>query len=292
MAVPDMNPDLNSSIHDIYRATLSERDFTRLSNFIMNEYGIKMPPVKKVMLESRLQKRLKSLNIANFKSYVDYLFTPEGQREEVIHMMDVVSTNKTEFFREKAHFDLLYENLLPEIYFQSKNKNLKLWSAGCSSGEEAYTLAIVLSEFAEKNPDFNFSILATDISTKMLKIAAEAIYKDDRVESISLYLKKKYFLKGKNREENKVRIIAALRGRIIFDRLNLIANNYCIKEKFDIIFCRNVLIYFDRQTQDYILNKLCSYLNHNGYLFLGHSESITGLKLPLFHIKPTVYQRT
>jgi len=286
-----MIPEPYNSYHEFYKASLSDRDFARISNFILEEYGIKLPPVKKVMLESRLQKRLKSLNISSFKTYVDYLFTAEGQRNEVVQMMDVVSTNKTDFFREKAHFDLLSESILPELYHKIKYRNLKIWSAGCSSGEEAYTLAIVLSEFAEKTCGFGFSIFATDISTKMLKLAEEAIYKVERVEEIPFQLKRKYFLKGKNAAENKVRITPSLRCKVNFERLNLISRNYGIREKFDIIFCRNVLIYFNRNTQEYILNKLCSNLNNNGYLFLGHSESITGLKLPLAHIKPTVYQK-
>ena len=283
--------DTEVKFADVFKATLSQKDFNRLSNFIMTEYGIKMPPVKKVMLESRLQRRLKSLNITDFKDYVDYVFTPLGQKEEVIHMIDVVSTNKTDFFREPGHFDFLTNVLLPDLFRDKQYLNLKIWSAGCSSGEEPYTLAIVLSEFIEKNPCYDFTIFASDISTKMLKTAMEAIYKEERVYNIPLAIKKEYFLRSKNREEKKVRIVPELRKKVTFRRLNLIDEKYNLFEHYDIIFCRNVLIYFDRDTQEQILMKLCAHLKTGGYLFLGHSESITGLKLPLNHIQPTIYVR-
>lgn len=279
-----------SNLSELYNASLNSKDFNRLSAFIMHEYGIKMPPVKKIMLQSRLQKRLKALNMTDFKEYVDYVFSAKGQKEEVIHMMDVVSTNKTDFFREPIHFDFLLTELLPALY-NNHQTGVKIWSAGCSSGEEPYTLAIVLSEFIEKNRNFDYSIFATDISTKMLKTAFDGIYKEERIEDIPLSLKKKYFLKSKNREERKVRVMADLRKKVYFERLNLIGERYNVTEKFDIIFCRNVLIYFDRDVQEGILNKLCQHLKNGGFIFLGHSESITGLELPLKHVRPTIFKK-
>ena len=281
----------SSNVSDYFKAVLSTRDFNRLSEFIMNEYGIKMPPVKKIMLQSRLQKRLRALKIADFKEYVDYLFTPEGQSKEVIHMIDAVSTNKTDFFREPLHFDYLFNELLHELYNLSDIPFIGVWSAGCSSGEEPYTLAIVLTEFAETHPRFDFSIFASDISTKMLSMANEAVYREEKIESLPLTLKKKYFLRSKNREEKKVKITPNLRKKIFFTRLNLIGERYSTPDIYDIIFCRNVLIYFDRETQETILNKLCNRLKTGGYIFLGHSESVTGFDLPLKHVKPTIFKR-
>ncbi len=284
------NSGLNAS--DYFKAILSTKDFMRLSEFIMNEYGIKMPPAKKIMLQTRLQKRLRDLNIANFKEYVDYVFTPQGQKDEVIHMIDVVSTNKTDFFREPSHFDFLLSDMLPEYYKQETLRPVKIWSAGCSSGEEPYTLAVVCSEFAAYHPGFDFSIYATDISTRMLRHAFEAIYKEEKIEIIPKILKGKYFLRSKDRSAKKVKVISELRRRVLFSRLNLISDKYVTPDIYDMIFCRNVLIYFDRIIQENILAKLCARLKPGGTIFLGHSESITGFNLPLRHIKPTIFKKS
>ncbi len=287
--MPDKPESSKYPFTEFHYPSLSDRDFNRLSNFIVQEYGIKMPPVKKVLLQSRLQRRLKALNFKSFRDYVDYVFSPKGQEEEVIHMMDVVSTNKTDFFREPVHFEYLANNLLPQIITKPSGAFLKIWSAGCSSGEEPYTLAIVLSEFTRKNRNVDFSVLATDISTKMLKIAVEGIYDEDKIKVISEELKKKYFLRSKNREDKKVRLVPELRNKVTFRRLNLISDHYPIYESFDIIFCRNVLIYFDHDMQYEILRRLCVFLKPKGYLFLGHSESIIGFDLPLKTIMPTIF---
>ncbi len=278
-------------LNEIFKAKLSNEDFDRLSNFIYSEYGIKMPPIKKVMLQSRLQKRLRDLNIVSFKDYVDFVFSKEGQDNEVIHMIDVVSTNKTDFFREPIHFDFLTNEGLPEM-LQNQNHTLtKIWSAGCSSGEEPYTISIVMQEFKEKNPGFDFSIFATDISSRILRSAVEAIYKENRVENLPLSIKRKYFLKSKDRDNPTVRVIPELRKKISFQRLNFMDNSYNVPDQYDIVFCRNVLIYFDRETQEKVISKLCSKLKVGGFFFLGHSESITNMQLPLKQIKPTIFRR-
>lgn len=279
-------------LNEIFKAKLTDEEFKKLSDFIYGEYGIKMPPVKKIMLQSRLQKRLRELNIASFKDYVDYVFSKEGQDNEVIHMIDVVSTNKTDFFREPVHFEFLTQEVLPlfseETHFRTP---LKIWSAGCSSGEEPYTIAISLAECKEKYPSLDFSILGTDISSRILKSALEAIYKDNRVEGVPLNIKRKYFLKSKDRNSPTVRIIPELRRRVSFARLNFMDTTYNINEMFDVVFCRNVLIYFDRETQEKVINKLCLKLKPNGYFFLGHSESITSMQVPLKQIKPTIFKK-
>lgn len=284
----------NINISDIYKAVMTAEDFKKLSSFIYKEYGIKMPEIKKTMLQSRLHKRLRELNMPNYKDYVEYLFSKEGQQTEVIHMIDMVSTNKTDFFREPVHFDYLHSDVLPELLHGDKpNRMIKLWSAGCSSGEEPYTIAISMSEFAAANPGhaFDFSILATDISTRVLKTAAEAIYKEQRVEMLPINLKKKYLLRSKDRSNPTVRIIPELRRRISFSRLNFMDSQYNVSDSFDIVFCRNVLIYFDRETQERVINKLCSKLKPNGFFFLGHSESITNFDVPLHQLKPTIFRK-
>ena len=282
----------NLDVNQYYKIKLSNNDFNKLSNFINSNYGIKMPKAKRIMLQSRLQKRLKELNFTSFKQYCDYLFSAKGQEEEVIKMMDVVSTNKTDFFREPAHFNFLKKDI-PNNYINnhSSNKNLKIWSAGCSSGEEAYTLAIILSELKNQYPEIFFSILATDISTKMLDKASLAIYDENKIDTIPLELKKKYFLKSKDHSKNKVRVIKELRNKVNFSRLNFMDNYYKVHGKFDCIFCRNTLIYFDHETQEKVINKLCLSLKKDGYFFLGHSESINNMNVPLKQIQPTIFKK-
>lgn len=277
-------------LRQIFLAQMNMTDFNRISQFIYKEFGIKMPPIKKTMLQSRLQKRLRALNIPTYKEYIDYLFSKEGKYKEVTHMIDVVSTNKTDFFREPSHFDFMSDHLLPDFIKNNKTgRYLRLWSAGCSSGEEPYTLSMVLSEFSRIYQNINFSILATDISTQMLKLGVNAIYKDDRVAQIPLELKRKYFLRSKDSSNKTVRIIPYLRRLITFQRLNFMDSNYNVPDNFDVIFCRNVLIYFDRPTQEMVINRLCGKLRKGGFFFLGHSESIANMKVPLRHIKPTIF---
>ena len=288
--VTQQNPNLG----DIYKAVMTSDEFKRLSTYIFKEYGIKMPEVKKTMLQSRLHKRLRELNMSSYKDYIEYLFSKEGHQTEVVHMIDMVSTNKTDFFREPVHFDFLHSHALPELLFGDRpNRQIKLWSAGCSSGEEPYTIAISVSEFMAQNPSFafDFSILATDISTRVLKSASEGIYKEARVEMLPLNLKKKYLLRSKDKLNPSIRIIPELRRKISFHRLNFMDNVYNVPDKYDIIFCRNVLIYFDRETQEKVINRLCANLKPNGFFFLGHSESITNFDVPLKQLKPTIFRR-
>lgn len=281
----------NTLFNNIYQSNLSDTEFRKLSNFIQSNYGIKMPPAKKVVLQGRLQKRLKYLQIPDFKTYVEYVFSKKGENE-IIHMMDVVSTNKTDFYREPVHFDYLRDEFLPNWHEKNSHQKIKIWSAGCSSGEEPYTLAIVMQEFKEKNPGFDFSILATDISTQVLQHGANGVYKQEKVEIIPLEQKRKYLLKSKDRTDPKIRIVKSLRSKVSFQRLNFMDSTYNINDSFDIIFCRNALIYFERENQEAVINKLCGKLKPEGYFFLGHSESITNMNVPLKSIKPTIFIKT
>ncbi len=277
----------NTQLNEIFKAQLTQEEFDKLSRFIYKESGIKMPPVKKVMLQS-----LRELSLTNFKDYIDYVFSKEGLNNEIIHMLDVVSTNKTDFFREPIHFDYLSQTVLPEFVQQrNTSKSIKVWSAGCSSGEEPYTIAIVLADFAEKNPGFDFSIIGTDISTQILQKAVDAVYKEDRVSIIPLETKKKYFLRSKDKTNPTVKVGPELRKKVRYGRLNFMDNYYDIPETFDIVFCRNVLIYFDRDTQEKVIQKLCEKLRPDGYFFLGHSESIMNMQVPLKQVKPTIFKR-
>ena len=275
---------------DYKQSGMADPDFRRLSAFILRETGIKLSPTKKSMLEGRLQRRLKALEMSSFRAYCDFLFSPGGYPERV-PMIDLVTTNKTDFFREPAHFAFLQSRVLAELTRGAGSGPLKCWSAGCSSGEEPYTLAIVLSEYAEQHPLPPYSILATDLCTEVLATAARAVYPEGRAADIPLPLRQKYLLRSKNRADQSVRMAPAIRQKVQFSRLNFMQDSYDVPSDFSIIFCRNVLIYFDKATQEAVINKLCRHLCRGGYLFLGHSESITDMDVPLEQIRPTVFRK-
>jgi len=273
--------------------TLPDKLFQKLSELIYCQCGIKMPMSKKTMLQARLQKRMRKLGIRTFSKYCDYLFSSRGMEKELIHMIDVVTTNKTDFFREPKHFEFLACRVLPELIQAQTTvrKRVKVWSAGCSTGEEPYTLAMVLEDFAEQVEGFSYSILATDISTKVLEIAKTGIYESEKIEPVPPHFKKKYLLRSKDRKKDLVRIVPELRSRVLFQRLNFMYKDFGLSEPLDVIFCRNVMIYFDRETQEKLLKRFCKNLSNSGYVFIGHSETLHGLDVPLAMVSPTVYRK-
>ncbi len=273
---------------------LTDIQFNKIANFIQTNVGIKMPAQKKIMVQSRLQARLKALQISNFDDYIQYVFAGgEQSDEEIALMINVITTNLTNFFRENQHFEIVSQRALPDL-IDKGIKNIGLWSAGCSTGEEPYTLSIVMSEFIRKHPGkiIDFSVLATDISSRVLDKAQLAVYPFNSVENISYELKKRYFLKSKATNDSQdatVRLKPEIRQKVKFERLNFMDSSYPIREKKHIIFCRNVLIYFDKPTQEAVIKKLTDHLIPGGYLFLGHSETIFGMDLPLKSIGPTSF---
>jgi len=271
---------------------LGSRDFQRLSAFIHSETGIRLGAEKKTMLEGRLKRRLRDLHIDSYRHYCDYLFAADGLRDEKLPFIDVVTTNKTDFFREPAHFEFLSRQALPDLVAHANGQPLLFWSAGCSSGEEPYTLAMVLSEYAENHPGLHFRILATDISTRVLARAQLGVYTSDVVESVPQLLRRKYLMHSRERESDRVRIVPELRRLIEFRRLNFMDADYGIGEKADGIFCRNVIIYFDRATQEAILSKLTRHLRPGGFLFVGHSETLHDMNLPVEPLGPALYRKT
>lgn len=275
---------------------MQKREFQQFSSFIYDQVGIQLPPAKKTMLESRLQKRLKLLGIPSFAEYGSFVFSPEGAQTELVHLIDAVTTNKTDFFREPGHFRFLAETALPAIMKNRENVNrsqpVRIWSAGCSSGEEPYTLAMVLAEFAAEYHDCHFSILASDISTRILETAKKAIYPEERVGDIAMHIKKKYLLRSKDKNCSLIRICPELRAKVAFRRINFMDSDYGVTEKMDIIFCRNVIIYFDKPTQQNLMEKFHRQLRPGGYLFLGHSETMNGIDIDLKSVGATVYMKT
>jgi len=205
-----------------------------------------------------------------------------------------VTTNKTDFFREPQHFDYLLNTAIPHLMHTSGaglRRSLMLWSAACSSGEEPYTLAMVLEEFASRVSGFSYLILATDISTRMVEAARRAIYPEERIAPVPMELRRKYLLRSRDPERQEVRIVPRLRERVKFRRLNFLDDDFGFREKMDIIFCRNVLIYFDKPTQHKVVDHLCRHLAPGGYLFTGHSETLSGMDLPLDQVANTVSRR-
>ncbi|MBF0424978.1 MAG: chemotaxis protein CheR [Magnetococcales bacterium] len=273
---------------------LTDKDFKRLSDFIYQQAGILMPMSKKTMLTARIQKRLRALHMHSFDEYVELVLDPHQRGEELISFIDAVTTNKTDFFREPNHFEYLRGTVLPELVETAgagTQRRLMVWSAACSTGEEPYTLAMVIREFGETmGKSFNASILATDLSTKVLKKAAAGVYEMERVEPVPLPLKKKYMLKNKNPHKPLVKMGQELRSMIRFQQLNFMDADYGLKERIDVIFCRNAIIYFDRPTTQAIINKFCRHLLPGGYLFVGHSETLNNLKVPLVQVAPTIYR--
>lgn len=275
----------------MFKAEMGDAEFDKFSKLIHSEFGIKMPRSKKVLLQSRFQKRLRALGMDCYSEYCEYVFSPEGQERERQHLVDVVTTNTTHFFREPKHYNILNEMVLPAIWKRhGSQKEILLWSAGCSSGEEPYTLAMVFNEFAVKNSGFRFSILATDISREILQKAMRAIYPLEKVDEIPEQMKKKYVLKSRNPEKRLIKMDQSIRSKIRFSQLNFM-DNFRLQTSQDIIFCRNVVIYFDRATQEVLFKKFCDNLSPGGYLFIGHSESLSGMQLPLRQLAPTVFER-
>lgn len=278
------------------RPKLSDKDYGRLSEFIEKELGIKMPESKKSMLESRLQKRLRVLGYGSYTEYCDYLFSQGGMQSELVYMIDLVTTNKTEFFRESAQFEYLFNTALPELVKTTGagvKRELKVWSAGCSTGEEPYTLAMVLNDFAERYPGlgFNYLVIATDISTMVLELARTGIYSAEKAEPVQMGMRKKYLLKSKDSSRELVRIMPELSARVRFRRLNLMEDDFGFREPLDIIFCRNVIIYFNKETQQRLLSKFCYCIGVGNYIFVGHAETLNDFYLPLEKVAPSIYRK-
>jgi len=281
-------------ISNLFAKGLADRDFERISQLVYRLAGIKLPPHKKSMVEARLRRRLRILQMASYEEYCSYLFSPEGEENEIVSLLNEISTNKTDFFREPAHFDLLQERILDELaqsHGAGVDRPLRIWSAGCSSGEEPYTLAMVLSEYRRQRGDYDFSILATDISTKVLEAARLGIYRSEKIAPVPLNLRKSYLLRSRDSSRDQVRVGPELRSKVEFRRVNFMDDEFGVDTGLDIIFCRNVIIYFDKPTQVRLINHFCRHLIHGGYLFMGHSETLHGMTLPLKHVAPSVYRR-
>ncbi len=270
---------------------LNEALFNKFKDLVYRKTGIFLKPEKKELLNARLGKRLRACGITSFKQYYDYV-TQDATGQEIIHLIDCVSTNFTSFFREKAHFDLLTSEVLPAFIHEGRGqkKGMVFWSAACSSGEEPYTLGMVLAEYFAQDPQTRFKIMATDISTKVLSQAERGVYSDERIAKVPTLYLKKYFQKGVGKSAGMVKIKDSVRRLVQFQRFNLM-HDFPWQGDIDVIFCRNVMIYFNRETQQRLVDKFYRALAGGGYLFIGHSESISGLEHGFRQVDATAYRK-
>jgi chemotaxis protein methyltransferase CheR len=270
---------------------LKDSDFEKIRGLIYDQCGINLTEAKKELVKARLSKRLRSGQFKSFRDYYEYVLN-DASGKELILLLDSIATNFTFFFREPKHFEYLRSVFLPEIMDKKKReeKKLKFWSAGCSSGEEPYSIVMTLLEAIETPLIWNIHVLATDLSTRMLKTAQAGIYPKEKVRDLPSLMIKRYFLKGKREWQNYVKVKDQLKQYIQFQRLNLM-EPFSFADPFDCIFCRNVMIYFDKEKQTNLVNRFYECLHPGGVLIIGHSESLTGIPHNFRYVKPSIYKK-
>lgn len=253
---------------------------------------IRLGDDKQALVSGRLGKRLRELNLESFEEYCALLDSARGQ-VEMTQLTDLISTNHTNFFREVQHLDFLRDNILPALAptLVRNRQPFRIWSAASSSGEEAYTMCIVLAEYALKHGAFQWQVEATDISTRILAKAKAGVYAADHVRVPEPELLPRYFQKGSGESEGFYRVKDSLRAQVEFHHVNLLQAQYPVAANQHVIFCRNVMIYFDTETQQELVSKLIRQLAPGGHLIVGHSESLLGVKHPLKTLKPGIYQK-
>ena len=272
---------------------LQERHFAKLARLVEERTGIRLPPGKRTMVEGRLRKRIRALGIADLDEYGRAVFEGGKLDDEFLHLIDCVTTNKTDFFREPDHFDFLRERAMPALASLRRGADspLKFWSAAASIGAEAYTIAIVAAEAVGLEAR-RFSVLGTDISTEVIAQARLAVYPLSMIDPIPSPLRERYVMRAVDAERQEMRIVPELRRMVRFQQLNLMDATYRVERDFDVIFCRNILIYFAKATQDAVLHRLSNHLRKGGFLILGHSESLAGAELnSMRQMAPTIFRR-
>ncbi len=268
--------------------TITEKEFKQLADFIKKNYGIRLKDEKKSLVIGRLHNVLMSKDFKDFSQYYEYLMA-DKTGEGVITLIDKITTNHTFFMREVEHFYFLKEKILPYLSSTVKSKDLRIWSAGCSTGEEPYTLAMIIDDFfGREKLWWDTKILATDISSQVLDTAKKGIYTTECIAPLSSQWKIKYF---KKIDQEKNLIVDKIRNEVIYRRFNLMESIFPFKKKFHIIFCRNVMIYFDYKTKMELINKFYDMTERGGYLFIGHSESIPKEATSYKYVIPAVYRK-
>jgi chemotaxis protein methyltransferase CheR len=268
--------------------TITEKEYKKLTEYIKSNYGINLKEEKKSLVIGRLHNVLLQNNIKSFSEYYDYV-VGDKTGDALVTLINKITTNHTFFMREADHFHYFRDIVLPYLKSTVKNKDLRIWSAGCSSGEEPYTLAMIIDEFFDKDKVWwDSKILATDISTKALNSASAGIYGTLETESLPHHWKQNYFQKYDN---EKSIVTEKIRNEVIFRKFNLMEEVYPFKKQFHVIFCRNVMIYFDNKTKANLINRFYQLTEPGGYLFIGHSESINRNETDYRYVMPAVYRK-
>ena len=267
--------------------TLTPKEFQQIQNLVYQKAGITLSEQKQSLVVSRLSKRITQLALPSFQAYYDFVMSGDDQ-EELTQMLDLMSTNKTDFFREPVHFDFLKERIIPSL---SSTKHIRIWSSASSTGEEPYSIAMTFLDAVSNPRQWDCKILASDISTRVLAKAAEGVYEEERVSNLSSSMVKRHCLRGRGAQEGFVKMRQQVSELVIYRRINLMDESFPIRSPLDVIFCRNVMIYFDRPTQAALMAKFHHYLKPGGYLFIGHSESLQWIEHPFVYVEPTIYQK-
>jgi len=267
---------------------LKDDEFNLIKDVIYRESGIRLTEMKKALVQARLMKRLRELKLPDYREYCHFL--TNNYDREIINLINCITTNKTDFFREPKHFEFLQEVALPELE-HSGRKRITIWSAGCSTGAEPYTIAITLREYFAGRSMPEVKILATDIDTQVLRRGEEGIYSYNEVDTINIELLRRYFKRGTGENEGFFKVKDSVQNMISFRRLNLLDDTYPMKGRFDIIFCRNVIIYFDTASRNRLFEKFHACLSDDGYLIMGHSETLAGMTTRFRFVGHTIYRK-
>ncbi len=267
--------------------TLEQTQFEKIAVKLRNVCGINLVDGKQELVKARLRKRIVQLGLFNFDQYLEYIDQDESGTE-LNMMVQELTTNTTHFFREPKHFDFLKTIILPQL---DQNKPFRIWSAGCSSGEEPYSISMMLHEELSNISAFDIKILATDISPEILDRAKNGIYSDQTVQPVDPKYVSKYFTSMYKEGQKVYQVKSQVRSMVQFARLNLM-KQWPMKSLFDLILCRNVMIYFNTETREVLINKFNNFLKSDGFFFIGHSESLTAMKHQLKYVQPAVYQNT
>ncbi len=265
-----------------------ESDFLRIKELITKHAGIVLTDAKRQLVYSRLTRRLRALNIFRFSDYLTLVARDEG---EMVNLVNAITTNLTSFFRENHHFEYLSQHVFPDLIKSNEHsRRIRIWSAGCSTGEEPYSLAITVREFFDRLPNWDVRILATDIDSNVVEKARSGIYTEDRISELDASIKRKWFIRGKGSNAGNVKVNDDLKELITFNQLNLL-QNWPMKGPFDVIFCRNVVIYFDKPTKVKLFERYSRILAPHGHLFIGHSESLFNICDDFKLLGGTIYQK-
>lgn len=265
---------------------LTDKEFRLFQKFIYETTGINLNDSKRLLLIGRLSKRLRARELDRFIDYYEYLQSSAERDQELIQLINAITTNKTDFFREITHFEYLKGHILPAIRARGQ-RNLRVWCAASSTGEEPYSLAMVIHDFFDGAPGLDIKLLATDLDTNVLELGRQGVYDPARVKDVPAYYRRKYVIPAP--DGNKVRMHEALRSMISFKRLNLMQPRFPFRKGFDIIFCRNVIIYFKKEDRPLLINRFREVLREDGYLVLGHSESLLNETQGFKAVANTIY---